>query len=70
MPKVSAAQRKAISEQKARARQAHMLQAKRDGKRDISDKILKQLAALNLPPDKWVYDTCLAALEREYGDAT
>jgi hypothetical protein len=64
MSKVSAAQRKAISEQKARARQARMLQAKRDGKRDISDKILKQLAALNLPPNPFVYEACLEKLEK------
>jgi hypothetical protein len=64
MAKVSASQRKHIQEQKVRARQAHMLRAKQNGKPDIPDKILRQLAALNLPPNPFVYEACLEKLLR------
>jgi len=46
-------------------RQSRILQAKRTGKPEIPDKVIKALARLNLPPNPWVYDVCLAALMRE-----
>jgi hypothetical protein len=68
MTKVSRAQRKHIRDQQAfarvRARQARMLRAKKTGKPDIPDKIMKQLGALNLPPNPWVYEACLEKLMR------
>ena len=64
MARVSTAQRKRIVEIKAALRRGKMLKAKRDGERAIPDKILKQLAALNLPPNPWVYDVCLRELLR------
>jgi hypothetical protein len=64
MTKVSAAQRKHIRDQKVRARHARMLQAKRTGKKDIPDKVMKQLGALGLPPIPWVYDVILRELMR------
>ena len=65
MPKVSAANKKRIAELKAAARRGRMLQAKRNGERAIPDKILRQLAALNLPPNPSVYDVCLRELLRD-----
>ena len=64
MPKVSAANKKRIAELKAAARRGRMLQAKRNGERAIPDKILRQLAALNLPPNPFVYEACLEKLMR------
>ena len=64
MARVSATQRKHITELRAGARQERILQAKRSGKPEIPDKILKKLAALNLPNDRWVYQVCLDALMR------
>jgi len=64
MARTSAAQRKRIAELKVRARQQRILQAKRSGKPEIPDKILKKLAALNLPNNPWVYSVCLDALMR------
>jgi len=65
MPKVSAANKKRLADLKAAARRGKMLQAKRNGERAIPDKILRQLAALNLPPNPWVYDVCLRELMRD-----
>jgi hypothetical protein len=64
MAKVTRAQRKHIREQNSRARQARMLAAKKTGRPEIPDKILKRLAALNLPKDPWVYSVVLDALLR------
>jgi hypothetical protein len=64
MARVSAAQRKYIQEQKARARHARMLQAKKTGTPEIPAKVLKQLASLNLPPIPFVYEACLEKLLR------
>ena len=64
MAKMSLANRKRIAGIKAKARHAKMLQAKRTGERAIPDRILRQLAALNLPPNPWVYDVCLRELLR------
>jgi hypothetical protein len=64
MPKMSAANRKRIAEMKAKVRRGRVLQAKRTKTPEIPDKILKQLAALNLPPNPWVYSVCLDALMR------
>jgi len=64
MAKMSAANKKRIAEMKAALRRGRMLKAKRDGERAIPDKILRQLAALNLPPNPWVYDVCLRELLR------
>jgi hypothetical protein len=68
MTKVSAAQRKHIRDQKARAllaaRHARMLRAKKTGKTDIPDKIMKQLGSLNLPPNPFVYEAVLEKLLR------
>jgi hypothetical protein len=64
MARVSAAQRKHIKQQKAQARHARMRQAKKTGTPEIPDKILKRLAALNLPKDPWVYSVVLDALLR------
>jgi len=65
MAKVSAANRKRIAAMKAAVRRGKMLYAKRTGARAIPDRILKQLAALNLPPNPWVYDVCLRELMRD-----
>jgi len=65
MARVSTAQRKRIAEIKARARQARMMEAKRTGERVIPDKFLRQLAAFNLPPIKFVYEACLEKLMRD-----
>jgi len=64
MARVSATQRKHIAELRVRARQQRILQAKRTGKPEIPDRILKKLAALNLPNNAWVYSVCLDALMR------
>ena len=64
MAKMWAANRKRIAEMKAKARQAKMLQAKRTGERAIPDGILRKLAALNLPPNPFVYEACLEKLMR------
>jgi hypothetical protein len=64
MPKMSRVNRERIARMKASLRRGKMLQAKRTGARAIPDRILKQLAALNLPPNKWVYDVCLRELLR------
>jgi len=64
MAKVSAANRKRIAEMKAAAHRGRMLRAKRNGERAIPDNILRKLAALNLPPNPWVYDVCLRELMR------
>jgi len=61
---MSAANRKRYEAIRARARQARMLEAKRTGERAIPDNILRKLAALNLPPNPWVYDVCLRELMR------
>jgi len=64
MPKTSAANRERISRMKAAVRRGRMLQAKKNGERMIPDRILKQLAALNLPPNEFVYTACLEKLLR------
>ena len=64
MVKMSAANKKRIAEMKEAVRRGRMLRAKRDGERVIPDKILKQLAALNLPPNPFVYTACLEKLMR------
>ena len=64
MARMSTANRKRLAGMKAKARQAKMLQAKRTGERAIPDGILRKLAALNLPPNPWVYDVCLRELLR------
>jgi len=64
MVKMSTANKKRIADMKAALRRGKMLKAKRDGERAIPDKILRQLAALNLPPNPWVYDVCLRELMR------
>ena len=66
MPKMSAANRKRISEMKAAARRGKMLQAKRTGERKIPDKVIRFVGSLGLPNNPWVYNVVLAAaLERE-----
>src|SRR5215470_3610 len=65
MPKMSAANRKRIAEMKAKVRRGRVLQAKRTKTPEIPDKFLRQLAAFNLPPIKFVYDACLEKLMRE-----
>ena len=65
MAKMSAANRKRLADLKAAVRRGRMLQAKKNGERAIPDKILRQLAALNLPPNPWVYDVCLRELLRD-----
>jgi hypothetical protein len=64
MTKITAAQRKHIREQKSRARQGRILQAKRTGKKDIPDKVMKQLGSLGLPPNPFVYEAVLEKLMR------
>ena len=68
MARVSAAQRKHITDHKVKAllaaRHARMLRAKKPGKPDIPDKIMKQLGSLGLPPNPWVYEACLEKLLR------
>jgi hypothetical protein len=69
MAKVTRAQRQHIRDQKVRAllaaRHARMLRAKKTGRPDIPDRILKQLGSLNLPPNPWVYDVVLRELMRD-----
>ena len=64
MVKMSTANKKRIADMKAAVRRGRILQAKRTKTPEIPDKILKQLAALNLPPNPWVYDVCLRELLR------
>ena len=65
MPKMTAKNRARTAAVKAKATHARILQARRTKTPEITDKILKQLASLNLPPNPWVYSVVLAALERE-----
>jgi len=64
MARMSAANRKRIAQLKVRARQERLLNAKKKGERLIPDSVLKRLAALNLPPNEWVYQVCLRELLR------
>jgi hypothetical protein len=68
MAKVSAAQRKHITDHKVKAllaaRQARMLLRAKKSKH-IPDKVLRQLGSLNLPPIPWVYDVILRELMRD-----
>jgi len=45
-------------------RTQRMLNAKRTGTKVVPDKVLKKLASLGLPNNKWVYDVCLRELLR------
>src|SRR5262245_11661235 len=47
---------------KALARAKRLLNFKRKHEPVIPDRVLKQLAKLNLPPNPWVYDVCLREL--------
>jgi len=47
---------------KALARAKRLLNFKRKSEPVIPDRVLKQLAKLNLPPNPWVYDVCLREL--------
>jgi len=49
---------------KAALRQKRSLAAKKNGQRMIPDRVLRKLAALNLPNNPWVYNVCLDALLR------
>jgi hypothetical protein len=67
MARVSVAQRKHIRDQKVSAllaaRHARtLLRAKKS--KHIPDKVLKQLGALNLPPNPFVYEAVLEKLLR------
>jgi hypothetical protein len=64
MARVSAVNRKRIAEMKAKMRRGRVLQVKRNGKKDIPDKIMKQLGSLNLPPNPFVYEAVLEKLMR------
>jgi hypothetical protein len=57
--------RKHIDKLNAMARQRRILNAKKTGKPDIPTAVLQKLAALNLPPNQWVYDVCLRELLRD-----
>ena len=50
---------------KALARAKRLLNFKRKQEPVIPDRVLKQLAKLNLPPNPWVYDVCLRELMRD-----
>jgi hypothetical protein len=65
MAKGSAVNRKRIAEIKAKMRRGRILQAQRNRKPDIPDKIMKQLGSLGLPPNPWVYDVILRELMRD-----
>ena len=66
MVKMSTANKKRIADMKAAIRRGKMLKAKRDGERAIPDKILKQLAALNIPTaNVFLYEACLEKLMRD-----
>ena len=64
MAKTSRANRKRIADLKSQARAQRLLSAKKKGERLIPDSVLKRLAALNLPPNEWVYQVCLRELLR------
>jgi len=49
-------------------RQSRILAAKRRGEKIVSDKNLRYLASLGLPNNVWVWNACLAALQKD--DAT
>ena len=66
-PRRRANSRKRASEFNAISRAARMLSIKKKGAQIIPDKILRQLAALKLPPNPWVYDVCLRELMRPGG---
>ena len=58
-------QRRHVEKLNAMARQRRILNAKKTGKPDIPTAVLQKLAALNLPPNPWVYDVCLRELMRD-----
>jgi hypothetical protein len=64
MAKMSAKNRARIQELKARVRQGRMLQAKRGKPPEIPTEVLRKIASLNLPPNRWLYDLVLRELTR------
>jgi hypothetical protein len=64
MPKLHPNHRKHVRRLKAQAQAQRMLALKKNGERLIPDKILRQLASLNLPPNEFVYQACLEKLLR------
>jgi hypothetical protein len=68
MAKVSAAQRKHIRDQKATARlaarHARILQVKRGKPPEIPTEVLRKIASLGLPNNRWLYDLVLRELTR------
>jgi len=63
-PKARASSRKQGQRLKELERAQRMLNAKKNGKPAIPDKILRRLASLNLPPNEFVYQACLEKLLR------
>ena len=63
-PRTRANARKQAERAKAEAREKRRLYFMKRGEKIVPDKILRQLAALNLPPIPWVYEVCLRELER------
>jgi len=59
-----ASARKQAERLNAIMRQKRMLNLKAKGQPLIPDNLLEKLAALNLPPNPWVYEVCLRELLR------
>jgi hypothetical protein len=64
MAKLHPNHRKHVRRLKAQAQAQRVLALKKKGERLIPDKILRQLASLNLPPNEFVYQACLEKLLR------
>jgi len=66
MANVSTAQRKHISAQKMKAREARRLSFAKNSGPLIPDEVLRKLASLSLPNSEWIYDACLRKAIAEY----
>src|SRR5262245_42875016 len=56
--------KKAAKAWHAKGRAKRLLNLQRNREPLIPDKVLEKLAALNLPPNEWVYNVCLRELLR------
>jgi hypothetical protein len=61
--------RKRAKQMRAREHAARMRNLKRSRAPLIPTEVLEKLAALNLPPDAWVYSVCLRELLRSAAHA-
>jgi hypothetical protein len=64
MAKQTSRQRKHVKRFNSLGRATLRLNFKKRSEPVIPDAVLRKLAALNLPPNPWVYDVCLRELMR------